>query len=109
MKQETDSAKSHEPEVGAAERLLRSFGPLAGGILLDVVDLATFGAWGFYLGPIIGGLLGWWLAQVYGFGVLGQCMLILVVAVYCALPATELVPLATLVFALVRFAESKKK
>lgn len=87
------------------ERVLRSFGPLAGGYLLDVLDLATFGPLGLYLGPLLGGLLGWWLASVYRFGWLGQSLLILLTMVYCMIPATEFVPLATIVFALIRFAK----
>lgn len=89
------------------ERLMRSLGPLAGGYLLDLVDLATFGPVGFYLGPLLGGLLGWWLATVYRFGVLGQSLMTLITAMYCVLPGTELVPLATIVLALVRFSNKK--
>lgn len=95
-------------EMSQGERLLRAFGPLGGGLLLDFADLATFGTIGFYLGPIVGGLLGWWLASVYRFGLLGQSVIITLAAVYCALPATALLPLATITFALVRFAEKKK-
>ncbi len=95
-------------EMTGQERLLNAFGPLGAGLLLDFADLSTFGIVGFYLGPIIGGLLGWWLASVYRFGVLGQCIIILIAAVYCALPGTGMVPLATLVFALIKFAEKKK-
>ncbi len=95
-------------ELSTSERFLRAFGPLGGGILLDLADLTTFGALGFYLGPVIGSLLGWWLARVYGLGVWGQCGLIFIAALYCALPLTSLVPVATLVFALIRFAENKK-
>ncbi|MFC3193075.1 hypothetical protein ACFODZ_02360 [Marinicella sediminis] len=95
-------------EMGPAERLLRSFGPLAGGVLLDLVDLATFGPVGLYLGPVIGGLLGWWLARVYRFGITGQCVLITLTVVYCTLPGTGLVPLATIIFGLVRLAETHR-
>ena len=95
-------------ELSTAERLLRSFGPLAGGLLIDFADLATFGTVGLILGPIIGGLLGWWLATIYRFGLLGQCVIIAITAAYCAFPGTGLLPLATLVFALIRFRERKK-
>ncbi|MCB1583415.1 MAG: hypothetical protein R3E90_01385 [Marinicella sp.] len=106
----TNSEKHTEQVVNLStgERMLRAFGPLGGGILLDVADLTTFGSFGLYLGPLVGALLGWWLATVYKFGVWGQCGLIFVAALYCALPLTSLVPLATVVFALIRFAESKK-
>lgn len=95
-------------EMSNSERLPRAFGPLGAGLLLDFADLTTFGVIGFYLGPIIGGLLGWWLATVYRFGVVGQCVIILIAAVYCALPGTGMVPLATIVFALIKFADTKK-
>ena len=95
-------------ELSTGERLLRSFGPLAGGLLIDLVDLATFGTVGLVLGPIIGGLLGWWLAIIYRLGLLGQCVIIAITAAYCAFPGTGLLPLATLVFALIRFRERKR-
>lgn len=95
-------------EMNAGERFLRAFGPLGGGLLLDFADLTTFGAIGLYLGPIIGGLMGWWLASVYRFGLLGQCVLMLVTAAYCTLPSTALVPMATIVFALIKFADKKR-
>ena len=94
-------------QLSWGERLLRSFGPLAGGYLLDLMDLATFGPVGFYLGPVLGGLLGWWLATVYRFGVLGQSVMTFITALYCVLPGTELLPLATIVLALVRFSNKK--
>jgi ABC-type nitrate/sulfonate/bicarbonate transport system permease component len=104
----TPSATEEVLEMSTAERLLRSFGPLAGGLLLDLTDLLTFGSVGFYLGPLIGGLLGWWLARVYGFGLTGQCISITLTVVYCTLPGTALLPLATVVFALIRFAEKRR-
>ena len=94
-------------QLSWGERLMRSLGPLAGGYLLDLMDLATFGPVGFYLGPLLGGLLGWWLATVYRFGVLGQSLMTFITALYCVLPGTELVPLATIVLALVRFSNKK--
>ena len=94
--------------MGTAERLLRSFGPLAGGMLLDAADLLTWGPVGMYLGPVVGGFLGWWLARVYRLGVIGQCVVITLVVVYCTLPGTALLPLATVVFALIRFAEKRR-
>jgi len=94
--------------MGTAERLLRSFGPLAGGMLLDTADLLTWGPVGMYLGPVVGGFLGWWLARVYGLGVIGQCVVITLAVVYCTMPGTALLPLATVVFALIRFAEKRR-
>ena len=92
-----------QPSKG--ERLLHSIGPLAAGYLVDALDLFTFGPIGFYLGPMLGGLLGWWLAKVYRLGALGQSIMTLLTAVYCMFPATEFVPLATIILALIRFAK----
>ena len=103
-------AENHEKikELSASERFLRAFGPLGGGLLLDFADLSTFGVIGFYVGPLIGGLLGWWLATVYRFGMMGQCALTIVAAVYCTLPGTSMLPIATVVFALIKFAEKRR-
>ncbi len=94
-------------QLSWGERMLRSFGPLAGGYLLDVMDLATWGPVGFYLGPVIGGLLGWWLSTVYQLGWLAQLIVMTLTAAYCLMPGTELLPVATIVFALIRFAQPK--
>jgi hypothetical protein len=55
--QTTDAGETRE--MGTAERLLRSFGPLAVGLLLDAADSMTWGPVGMYLGPVVGGILGW--------------------------------------------------
>ncbi len=94
--------------MGPLQRSLRAFGPLGAGYLLDAVDLLTFGPLGFYLGPLLGGLLGLWIASVYGLGWLGQTAVVLLAAIYCMLPMTEFMPLATIGFALLRFAETRR-
>lgn len=84
------------------ERLHRAFGPLAGGILLDLVDLSTFGPYGLG-GFVIGGLTGWWICSIYRIPTSARLVLALLAGVYCLLPLTEFVPLATLISAYVRF------
>lgn len=91
------------------ERLVRSFGIIVLGFFLDIADLATFGAWGLYLGAVIGGLLGLYLAYAMDWGWKGQTLMVLLAGVYCMLPATELVPVASFVFACVHFFSSKKE
>ena len=71
-------------------------GPIAGGFLLDLVDLATFGPVGLYGGFVIGGALGWWLAGQHGLGRRGRFIGAVLAAVYSATPATEWLPLGTL-------------
>ncbi|MGJ8662744.1 MAG: hypothetical protein ACSHWU_03790 [Marinicella sp.] len=95
-------------EMSTNERILRAFGPLGGGLLLDFADLTTFGTIGFYLGSLVGGLLGWWLATVYRFGLVGQCVIIVLAAAYCTLPGTGMLPIATVIFALIKFSEKRK-
>ncbi|MCX7552915.1 hypothetical protein OS175_03400 [Marinicella sp. S1101] len=89
------------PSLG--DRIFAAFGPLTAGILIDALDVLTFGPIGMYVGPLFGALLGWWLACKLNFGVMGQCVLLAVTAIYCALPGSELMPLATAVMALARF------
>jgi hypothetical protein len=74
----------------------RSLGPIAGGFLLDLVDLATYGPLGLYGGFLLGGAAGWWLASRLGPSSKARIALALAAAVYSATPATEFVPLGTL-------------
>ena len=91
------------------ERLVSSFGMIILGIVLDLADLATFGAWGLYLGALVGGSLGLYLAYALRWGWKGQSLMAFVGASYCMLPATELLPAATFVFAVAQFFKNRKK
>lgn len=90
------------------EKFIKSFGLIILGVILDVADLATFGAWGLYLGAMVGGLLGLYLAYAMNWGWKGQCLMVLFGGAYCMLPATELIPVATFVFACVQFFSKSK-
>ncbi|PCJ52889.1 MAG: hypothetical protein COA70_10815 [Planctomycetota bacterium] len=85
------------------KKLYRALGPIAGGILLDVLDLATFGPFGFYVGWLIGLTVGWWMAGIYGFETLGKTVFACMAAIYLTMPFTELLPLATMISAFARF------
>lgn len=98
------SAASERPTV--LERLHRALGPLAGGIIIDCVDFATFGPVGLVLGPIAGGLAGWWVSSLYRFETRGRLIVALLAAIYCTIPFTELLPLATIVAACARYWDS---
>jgi hypothetical protein len=100
-----DSDTSPPQPLTLLERLHRALGPLAGGIIIDVVDLATFGPIGLVMGALIGGLVGWWVSSIYGFGTRGRALIAILAAIYCTVPFTELFPLATLVAATARFRE----
>jgi hypothetical protein len=101
------STSQNEPmRATLLERLHRALGPLAGGMIIDFVDFASFGPIGLVLGPVLGGLAGWWVSSIYGFGPRGRTVVAIVAAVYCSIPFTEVLPLATLVAAVARFFES---
>ena len=87
-------------------RLYRALGPLAGGLLLDFADLATFGPTGFFAGPFIGVAIAFWICSIYRFSFWTKVMLSLLAGLYCAVPMTEPLPLATLITAACRFFES---
>jgi hypothetical protein len=86
-------------------RLHRAFGPLAGAMLLDMVDLATFGPIGLILGPALGGLVGWWVSGIYDFSTRGRTAFAILAGVYCTIPFTEPLPIATAIAAVARFRE----
>jgi hypothetical protein len=83
--------------------LYRALGPLAGGILLDTLDIATFGPVGIYVGWFVGYAVGWWMASFYNFHPAGKFLFASIAAIYLTLPMTEFVPVATLVSAFARF------
>jgi len=90
------------PEGATAEKLAeleRAVGPIVAGLLVDLLDAAT-------LSPLLGLLLGWPLgAYVLRKAGLPPERTVLqggLVGVYCALPGTFAIPVATVVGALVK-------
>ena len=92
-----------------AARLNRAFGPIVAGLIIDFVDLATFGPIGRYLGLPIGAFAGYWMGRALGLERKHCLLCALVAGVYCMMPGTEMIPLATLVGALARYRESAPK
>ena len=88
------------------QRLNRAFGPVIAGLLIDFVDLATFGPIGVYLGIPIGAFAGYWMGRALGLAPSPSLLCALAAAIYCTLPGTELLPLATVVGACARYYES---
>lgn len=88
------------------DRLQYAFGPLTAGILLDVLDFTTFGPVGLFCGFLMGAPLGWWLASCHRLPFDWKVLCAVLAGVYCTVPFTEFVPLATLLAAFVRFHES---
>ena len=86
-------------------RLYRAVGPLAGGILLDTIDLVTFGPIGIMGGFVIAITVGWWISSIYHFPVKGRILFAVLAGIYTAIPMTEIIPVATMVSAIARFRE----
>lgn len=105
---EGDSRKFFGPD-GVAERLYRALGPLAGGIILDVTDFLTFGPIGIALGLIIGCPVGYWVSGMYGFSKRTRVVFAVLAGVYCTIPFTELIPLATMISAIARYNSAPRK
>jgi len=68
--------------------------PILAGVLLDLLDFATYGPIGLWAGVVVGGLAGYLLARAMGFERRWPAA-VLVAGAYCMLPFTAFVPLAT--------------
>jgi hypothetical protein len=79
-----------------------AFGPVVAGLIIDAVDLVTFGPVGLALGFPIGAAAGYWLARSLRLETNASLICALIAGVYCTIPGTELLPLGTFVGALVR-------
>lgn len=100
------AASNAAPSAAAAEeplawRLHRTFGPLAGGMVLDMADLAMLGPVGIVGGLLIGAPIGYWISAVYGFSHRTRLLFALAAGLYCTMPFDPL-PLATLASFLIR-------
>ena len=104
-----DQQKEDEPEGQKREplihRLHRAFGPLAGGLILDMVDLSTWGPLGIF-GFFIGLVIGWWISSIYSFSTKIRVIWALLAGFYCLVPFTEFVPVATIISACARLREN---
>jgi len=73
------------------------WGPVLAAILLDFADLLSFGPQGLLIGLVAGSALGWRIAAASGFSVKGRLICAGLAALYCMVPFTELLPMATIV------------
>lgn len=85
------------------KRLNHAMGPVMAGMIIDAVDLITFGPIGLIVGLPLGAVAGYWLGQSMGLTQKGCLTCAAAAGVYCAIPFTELLPLGTLVGALARY------
>jgi hypothetical protein len=88
---------------GFLERLYYALGPLGAGIILDVLDLATFGPIGIVAGALVGGYAGWILGECEGFDRSIRIAFAICAAAYMTIPFTEPIPAATILILTARF------
>lgn len=101
----TVAAPDREPIPAWGRRANRVFGPIAAGVIIDLVDFATFGPVGLVLGLPVGGLAGYWMGKALGLSRRGSMWCAIGAGIYCTIPGTEFIPLATIVGACARFQE----
>jgi hypothetical protein len=91
------------------QRLYFALGPIAGCMILDLADFLTFGPVGLVIGVPVGAAIGWWLGSLYAFKTQGRAVLAILSGIYCTIPFTELVPVATIVGGIARFYDPPKR
>lgn len=95
--------------MGVVRRTFEALGPVFGGVALDLLDLASFGPVGVFGGLAVGGLFAWWLTGVYRVPEGRRPWIALAAGVYCALPMTEALPLATIFSVISRLARHPRR
>ena len=97
---EVERLDSEGPEgsaEGVTERWGGAFGPVLAGMIIDVLDIATFGATGIYIGFLLGAPAGWYLARRLGLDRKRALLAALGSGIYCTVPFTSPIPVATLI------------
>ncbi len=100
-----DSHDRDENTFRLGPRLYRALGPVLGGLVLDFADLVTFGPFGIYGGIFVGAAIGWWMTSFSRLAPVARVAVAGLAGVYCALPFTHFLPLATAITAAMRFCE----
>lgn len=103
------ASAAHEQAPELARRLNRAFGPIVAGLIIDLVDFATFGPVGLALGLPIGWLAGYWMGTALGLSKRASVWCAVAAGIYCVMPGTEVIPLATIAGACVRFRQGGKQ
>lgn len=76
---------------------MERFAPYIAAALLDAIDLGTFGPLGVWVGFVIGSVAGWFLAESLGFQPQNRWKSAALAGLYCMLPGTSVLPLATVI------------
>ncbi|NVB42120.1 hypothetical protein G6O69_30130 [Pseudenhygromyxa sp. WMMC2535] len=108
-----DNAQARKPSLQRTTAALIQpdgalrWAPIIAALAIDLADLATAGPLGLAMGIFVGGTLTTVVAAAGG-ARLGRALLLGVLgAIYCALPLTEALPMATLLTMVHAFAQRK--
>jgi len=101
----TDSGSQSAGSGDETSSRKQILGPVLAGLLLDLLDLATYGPIGLWAGLLVGGLGGYLLAVSMGVPSQRRLFYAGLAGLYCMLPFTAFLPLGTLLGTLVRLRE----
>jgi hypothetical protein len=90
-----DAGEPAPPAGSGAGR--RQLPPMVAGMLVDLLDVATMGLTGLYVGLPVGLAVGFYLGRRMGMSHRRSLGLGALCGVYCAIPATSPIPLGTLI------------
>ena len=85
------------------ERWRRTFAPIMVGILVDIVDFFSMGPSGLRYGFLLGTLAAFAIGSMYAMPLRQRFLYSIGAGLYCMMPFTERLPLATLVGLYLRF------
>ena len=102
LKRRERAAKRAAAEARAARRA--GLLPVVGGVIIDVADVVSLGGLGGVGGAMIGALITYGVCSQTQMSRLRTMGLTMAGAIYCALPFTEALPLATLLALVTSFA-----
>lgn len=109
MNGDESPASGSDKDLQPIHRANRIFGPIVAGMIIDLMDVATFGPMGQVLGLPIGAFAGYWMGTALGLSRRAAVLCAVAAGIYCTIPGTEFIPLATIVGACVRYRENGKQ
>ncbi|MCE9614388.1 MAG: hypothetical protein K8T26_08935 [Lentisphaerae bacterium] len=92
-----------------ARRFVEAFGPIGAGVLIDLADFVTYGPIGLMFGMLVGGTLAYVLSGFFGQPVWKRFLWALAAGLYCTIPGTEMIPLATILASAMTFWKGDSK
>lgn len=97
LKVEVERLEPGEQTQDGTSRWGKAIGPVVAGMIIDMLDLATFGHFGLYLGFLLGAPAGWYLARHLGLDRKRALLTAIGCGIYCTIPFTFPVPVATMI------------